>query len=210
MPCSSPISEPAHDRSAQQPGLDRVQARIRSSQPVRRQRDRPLPLGQKDERNHGREPRPRSGRAPRSRLPHCRFPTAWTASAPFRPLGKRGATSTAVVCQQPPVVRSAQGGDRCGRGPRSRRDYRNRGEPVVRSPTEARARRPTSTSRGSTCASSGPCGRPPAHGRTAECEANQQPDALQKQQRGLRRQPRAVRLAHHPGDAVVRRARQDS
>ena len=33
--------------------------------------------------------------------------------------------------------------------------------------------------------------------------ANQQPNALQ-QQRGVSRQPRAGRLAHHPGDAAVR------
>ena len=49
-----------------------------------------------------------------------------------------------------------------------------------------------------------------APGRTAAGVANQQPDALQKQQRGVRRQPHAVRLAHHPGYAAVRRARQDS
>ena len=40
-----------------------------------------------------------------------------------------------------------------------------RGEPVVGSPTEAIARRPTATSRGSTCASSGRCSRPPARAR---------------------------------------------
>jgi hypothetical protein len=37
------------------------------------------------------------------------------------------------------------------------------------------------------------------------CVANQQPDVRQKQQRGVSRQPRAVRLAHHPGNAAVRR-----
>jgi len=40
--------------------------------------------------------------------------------------------------------------------------------------------------------------------RTRGRVANQQPDALQEQQRRVRRQPRGVRLAHHPGDAVVR------
>jgi hypothetical protein len=39
--------------------------------------------------------------------------------------------------------------------------------------------------------------------------ANQQPNALQKQQRGVRHQPRGGRLAHHPGDAAVCRARED-
>ena len=34
--------------------------------------------------------------------------------------------------------------------------------------------------------------------------ANQQSDARQKQLRGVRRRPHAVRLAHHPGHAVVR------
>jgi hypothetical protein len=48
---------------------------------------------------------------------------------------------------------------------------RFRGEPVVRCPIEAIVRRPTSISRGSTCASSGLCSRPPAHGPTAECVA---------------------------------------
>ena len=47
-----------------------------------------------------------------------------------------------------------------------------RGEPVVRSPTEAIARRPTARSRGSTCASSGRCSRPPARGTTGERVAN--------------------------------------
>ena len=54
---------------------------------------------------------------------------------------------------------------------RSRPRDRKRGEPVVRCPTEAIARRPTSTSRGSTCASSRPCSRPAARGTTAECVA---------------------------------------
>jgi hypothetical protein len=49
-----------------------------------------------------------------------------------------------------------------------------RGVRVVRCPPEATARRPTATSRRSTCASSGRCSRPPAHGGTAECEALQQ------------------------------------
>jgi hypothetical protein len=43
------------------------------------------------------------------------------------------------------------------------------GEPVVRCPTEAIARHRTSTPRGSTCASSGPCSRPAARVATAEC-----------------------------------------
>ena len=38
----------------------------------------------------------------------------------------------------------------------------------------------------------------------AAAVANQQPDAIQKQQRAARRQARAVRLPHHPGHAVVR------
>lgn len=41
----------------------------------------------------------------------------------------------------------------------------SRGEPVARCPTEAIARRPTSTSRGSTCASSGPYSRTPRAAR---------------------------------------------
>jgi hypothetical protein len=40
--------------------------------------------------------------------------------------------------------------------------------------------------------------------------ANQQPEAVRKQQRGVSRQPRAVRLSHHPGDAAVRRVRRDA
>jgi hypothetical protein len=51
------------------------------------------------------------------------------------------------------------------------RDWK-RGGPIVRRPTKAIVRRPTVTSRGSTCASSGPCSRPPARGTTAECVAN--------------------------------------
>jgi hypothetical protein len=47
-----------------------------------------------------------------------------------------------------------------------------RGEPVVRRPSEAIARRPTSTSPRSTRASSGPCSRPAAHGTTAVGVAN--------------------------------------
>ena len=47
---------------------------------------------------------------------------------------------------------------------------------------------------------------PPGHVPASPFVANQQPDALRKQQR---RRPRAVRLAHHPGDAAVRRARRD-
>jgi len=48
--------------------------------------------------------------------------------------------------------------------PRRSRDW-FRGEPVVRCSTEAIARRPTSTSHGSTCASSAPCSRPPPAAR---------------------------------------------
>ena len=66
----------------------------------------------------------------------------------------------------PPVPRRATAGAR---------GDRNRGEPAVRCPTEAIARRPTSTSRGSTCASSGPCSRPRARGTTAECVAKHKP-----------------------------------
>jgi hypothetical protein len=40
-----------------------------------------------------------------------------------------------------------------------------RGQPIVRRPTKAIARRPTATSRGSTCASSEQCSRPPAPAR---------------------------------------------
>ena len=50
-----------------------------------------------------------------------------------------------------------------------RRDNSGRGERVVRCPTEAVPRRPTSTSGGSTCASSGPCNRPAVSGPTVEC-----------------------------------------
>jgi hypothetical protein len=49
------------------------------------------------------------------------------------------------------------------------------GEPVVRCPPEAIARRRTSTSRGSTCASSGPCCRAATRDTTAECVANHSP-----------------------------------
>ena len=59
----------------------------------------------------------------------------------------------------------------CTRSGRSAAGDCLRGEPVVRCPTEAIARRPTTSSRGSTCASSGPCSRPPALGPTAECVA---------------------------------------
>jgi hypothetical protein len=45
---------------------------------------------------------------------------------------------------------------------------------------------------------------------TIEFVANQQPEAVRKQQRGVSRQPRAVRLSHHPGDAAVRRVRRDA
>jgi hypothetical protein len=82
---------------------------------------------------------------------------------------------------------------------------RKRGEPVVRSPTDAIARRPTSTSRGSTCASCGPCSRPGARDTTAECVANQKSDARSKQQCDGCRQPRVIQLAHHPGDAAAPR-----
>ena len=55
-----------------------------------------------------------------------------------------------------------------------RADDRLRGERVVRCSTGAVARRPTSASRGSTCASSGLCSRQPARGLTTECVALQQ------------------------------------
>ena len=48
---------------------------------------------------------------------------------------------------------------------------RDRGEPATRCRTGATARGPPSTSRGSTCAPSGPRSRPPACGTTAECVA---------------------------------------
>jgi len=56
--------------------------------------------------------------------------------------------------------------------PRFRPRHRKRGEPVVRCSREAIVRRPTSTSRGSTRASSGPCSRPAARGTAAESVAN--------------------------------------
>ena len=65
--------------------------------------------------------------------------------------------------------------------------YRERGEPVVRSPTKAMARRPTATSRGSTCASSGPCSRPPARGTTAECVAKHKSASIVPGERSDRR-----------------------
>jgi len=67
--------------------------------------------------------------------------------------------------------RTAEFGRRRSRG-RARPDDPDRGEPVVRSPTEAIARRPTARSRGSTCSSSGRCSRPPARGTTGERVAN--------------------------------------
>jgi hypothetical protein len=51
--------------------------------------------------------------------------------------------------------------------------------------------------------------RPARLGVVSETVAKQQPDARQKQQRGVLRQPRAGRLADHPGYAAVRRVRQD-
>ena len=72
--------------------------------------------------------------------------------AALRPFSEVRRREPAVVCQQPPVVGSTQlGGHRQSR-PRSRRDYRNRGEPA--------ARRLTSASRGLARASSGLCSRP--------------------------------------------------
>ena len=113
----------------------------------------------------------------RCRVGYCRVPVRLRKrrnQPSSSSVGEARRREPAVVCQQPTVVRSAQFRDRQRSRPRGRRDYRNRGEPVVRSPTEAIARRPTATSRGSTCASSGPCSRPPARGTTAECVANQQ------------------------------------
>ena len=116
----------------------------------------------------GRRPRwPATRGSPR----RCDSPTPRSTRSLLVRRGSAAPQAAAVVCQQPSVVRSAQFGDRRWSRPFSRRGYRNRGEPVVRSSTEAIARRPTATSRGSTCASSGPCSRPPAHGRTAECVA---------------------------------------
>ena len=115
---------------------------------------------------------------------------------------------------------------------------RFRGEPVVRCPTEAIAGRPTSTSRGSTCASSGPCSRRPARGTTAECVAKEwravrkagdcsprtahadgraptvDPGPPGKPTRGeaIARgsgSPRAARLAHRRGEAAVPRPPRD-
>jgi hypothetical protein len=49
-----------------------------------------------------------------------------------------------------------------------------------------------------------------SRGAATPCVADRQPDDPRKQQRRVRPQPRSVPLAHHPGDAVVRRARRDS
>ena len=93
------------------------------------------------------------------------------AASPLREARRR---EPAVVCQQPPVVGSTQFGGRQQSRPRSRPDCRNRGEPVVKCPAEAIARRPTSTWRGPTCGSSGRCSRPPARGPASEYVALQQ------------------------------------
>ena len=76
-------------------------------------------------------------------------------------VGEARRRELAVVCQQPPVVRSPQFGDRRRSRPPVRRDHRNRGEPAARCPTKAGAPRLTPVSRGSGCASSGLCSRPP-------------------------------------------------
>ena len=52
-------------------------------------------------------------------------------------VGKRGPRAS-VVCQQPPVVPSAQFGDRRRSRQRDRRDYRNRGKPITPSGGGAR------------------------------------------------------------------------
>jgi hypothetical protein len=74
-----------------------------------------------------------------------------------------------------PAVRSAQPVDRQPSRRRRPRHHCNRGKPAARRPAKAVARSPTSTSGGATCASSGPCSRPPAGGTTAECVAKRSP-----------------------------------
>ena len=58
----------------------------------------------------------------------------------------------------------------CASSNRASTAHSFRGEPIARCPT-AIARRATSTLRGSTCASSGPCSRPAARDTAAECVA---------------------------------------
>jgi len=88
-------------------------------------------------------PWPDEGIESHSRRTHTSFPA--TAPSP--------STHATSACGSSVFRRAPQ------RTPRGR--SRSCGEPVVRCPT-AIARRPTSTSRGSTCASSGPCSPPAA------------------------------------------------
>ena len=53
------------------------------------------------------------------------------AGRPLRPFREARRREPAVVCQQPPVVRSTQFGGRRRSRPRGRRDYRNRGEAIA-------------------------------------------------------------------------------
>jgi hypothetical protein len=79
---------------------------------------------------------------------HCRNPPCERRRAQReRPryrrssVGKARRREPAVVCQQPPVVGSAQFGDRRRSRPRGRRDFCNRGEPGVSGRRKAAARR---------------------------------------------------------------------
>jgi hypothetical protein len=127
----------------------------------------------------------------RRRRSHCRYRTNSAAPHPraARPLcsvsGRRGGVSdldggeptaeaSAASASRSPLARTRNVAIGMARH-RRRAGESFRGEPVVRSPTEAIAGRPRSARRGSTCASSGPCSRPPVRGATAECVANRQP-----------------------------------
>ena len=129
-------------------------------------------------------------RASVAHVVHCEHVVASAAgpssssNAPLWPRGTRGGCRCLLVGGQHAVVgelrfvaiaitrpNPAQRSKRSSALAR-RRDP-SRGEPVVRCPTEAIARRPTSTSRGSTRASSGLCSRPPARGTTTESVARE-------------------------------------
>jgi hypothetical protein len=90
-------------------------------------------------------------------------PTCSELRAPTLAQGDRGDSCVTRGSAAPLTRRRSSGPTGAGE--------RSRGEPVVKRPSEAIARRPKSTSRGSTCASSGPCSRPAAHGTTAVCVA---------------------------------------
>jgi len=92
------------------------------------------------------------------------------------PAGRFAATGSAAPRAGGRLSATGGCGERTIRWSRSRgrRRHRNRGEPVVKCPAEAIARRPTSTWRGPTCGSSGRCSRPPARGPASEYVALQQ------------------------------------